>query len=56
MGDGDDRALILLQVLLQPVDALGVEVVGGLVEQEDVRVLQYQPREVHARFLAAGQA
>ena len=42
MGDGDDRALILLQVLLQPVDALGVEVVGGLVEQEHVGLGQEQ--------------
>ena len=31
VGHGDDCAFILLQMLLEPVDALGVEVVGGLV-------------------------
>ena len=35
-----DGTLVLLKVLLQPVDALGVEVVGRLVEQQDVRLLQ----------------
>ena len=32
MRDGDDRALVSLQVLLQPRDALGVEVVRRLVQ------------------------
>ena len=32
--------LILLQVLLQPVDALSIQVVGRLIEQEHVRLLQ----------------
>ena len=32
VGYGDDRTLILLQVLLQPVDALSIQVVGRLIE------------------------
>ena len=39
VGDGDDGALVLLQVALQPLDAFGIEVVGGLVEEQDVRLL-----------------
>ena len=36
MRDGDDRAGILGQVPLQPVHALGVEMVRRLVEQQQV--------------------
>ena len=50
---GDHRALILLQVLLQPVDRLGVEVVGRLVQQQDVRLLQKQAAQGHAAAFAA---
>ncbi|MPM36470.1 hypothetical protein SDC9_83067 [bioreactor metagenome] len=31
--DTDHRSLVLLQMLLQPVDRLGIEVVGRLVEK-----------------------
>ena len=55
MGDGDDRALVLLQVLLQPVDGLGVQVVGRLVEQQHVGLLQQQAAQRHAAALAARQ-
>src|SRR5205085_9864747 len=34
VGDGHDGAGELLEVLLEPRHALGVEVVGGLVEQQ----------------------
>ena len=36
VGDGDDGAGVLLEVLLEPLHGLGVEVVGGLVEQQQV--------------------
>ncbi len=48
VGDGDHSAGILLQVLFEPVDRLSVEVVGRLVEQQDVRLLQQQTAESHA--------
>ncbi len=35
---GDDRALVARQVLLEPLHALGVEMVRRLVEQQDRRV------------------
>ena len=53
--DGDDRALVPLEVLLEPADALGVEVVRRLVEDQDVRLLQQQPAQRDAAFLAAGE-
>ena len=53
--DGDDRALVLGQVLLQPRDRLGVEVVGGLVQQQQVGRAQQQAAQRHAAALAAGE-
>ena len=35
-------AFILLQVLLQPVDALGIQMVGWLIQQKDIWFLQQQ--------------
>ena len=55
MRNGDDRSLVLLQVLFEPVDALGVEVVRRLVEQQYVRLLQQQPAQRHAAAFAARQ-
>ena len=40
MGNRDDRTLVGLQVLLQPEHGLCVQVVSGLVEQQQVRLLQ----------------
>ena len=39
MRHGDDRALVLLQVMLQPLHRFGVKVVRRLVEQQHVRFL-----------------
>ncbi len=55
MGDGYDGAGILLEVLLEPVDRLGVEVVGGLVEQKDVGLLEQQTAEGHTAAFASGE-
>ena len=49
----DDGALVLLQVPLEPSHRLGVEVVGGLVEEQDGRLGQQQPAERHPAALAA---
>ena len=51
----DHGAGKLLQELLEPVDALGVEVVGRLVEQQHVGLRQQQPAQRDAPLLAAGQ-
>ena len=55
MGYGDHRALILLQMLLEPVYRLGIEVVCRLVEQQYVRLLQEQAAQRHTSALAAGE-
>ena len=55
VGDGDHRARILLEMVLQPRHGLGVQVVGRLVEQQDVGLLQQEPAQGHAPLLAAGE-
>jgi len=55
VGDRDDGALVLLQVLLQPRHGLGVEVVGRLVEEQDVGLGQQQPAQRHAAAFTAGE-
>ena len=40
VGDDQDRARIVAQVAFQPVHRLGVEVVGRLVEQQQLGLLQ----------------
>ena len=53
VGDGDHGAGVVGEEVLQPGDRLGVEVVGGLVEQQQVRALEEQPAERHPAALAA---
>jgi hypothetical protein len=38
MGDGDDSALVSEEELLEPGDRLCVQVIGWLVEEEDLGV------------------
>ena len=56
MGDRDDGARIFLQEPLQPLDTFGVEVVGGLVEQQQVGTAQQQPAQCDAATLATRQS
>ncbi len=53
VGDDEDRAPVLDQVLLQPGDGLGVEVVRRLVEQEHVGRFKEELAECHAPAFAA---
>ncbi len=53
MGDRDDGARKAQQELLEPVDALGIEVVGGLVEQQHVGPRKQHSAERNAALLAA---
>ena len=53
VADRKHRALEVQDIILQPFGGVQVKVVGRLVEQQDVRILEDQPREVHARSLAA---
>ncbi len=53
MGDEDDAALVFAQRVLQPLDGFGVEMVGGLVEQEDVGGVEQELAQRDAAALAA---
>ena len=55
VGDGQHRALEPLQIALQPLGGVQIQVVGGLVQQEDVGVLQYEPCQVDSGLFPAGQ-
>src|SRR6266542_5211475 len=48
VGDGHHRARIFLEVALEPRHALGVQVVGRLVQEQHVRLLEEEPAEGHA--------
>ena len=50
-----DRALVLFEVLLQPIDGFRIEVVGRLVQQQDVRLLQQQATQGHPTALSPTQ-
>ena len=53
--DRDDRARVVLEEALEPRHRFGVEMVGRLVEQQQVRRLQQQAAQRDAAPLAAGQ-
>ena len=55
VGDGEDGAGVAREVLLEPQHRLGVEVVGGLVEQQQVGLLQQQLAQRDAAALATGE-
>ena len=56
MGNGDHRAPEGADILLQPFGGVEVQVVGGLVQQQNVRVLQDQSSQVHPGLFPAGEA
>ena len=53
MRDDQDRAGVALQIVLEPEQRLEVEMVGRLVQQQQVRLLRQQPRQVRAHDPAA---
>ena len=55
MGHGDHGARVPLEMVLQPGDGLGVEVVRRFVEEQDVGVLEEEPAEGDPPPLAAGE-
>ena len=54
--DDDQRAVVVLQRLGQRLAHLDVEVVGRLVEQQQVGLLPHEQRQREPRLLAAGEA
>ena len=53
VGDGNHCAFVLLQMAFEPLNRLRVEVVGGLVEEQNVGLLQEQTAEGHAAAFAS---
>ena len=48
MRNRDDRAGVVLEVMFEPRDGFGVEMVRRFVEQQDVRFLQQQTTQSDA--------
>lgn len=55
MADEHHAPIKLVDGLGQRVDGLDVQVIGGLVEEQHVRVLPGQPGEAHAALLTVRQ-
>ena len=51
--DGDEGAVVAVQEVLQPVDGVEIEVVGGLVEEQGFGLAEEGLGEEDAHFLAA---
>ena len=54
VADGDHGALEAVDILLQPLHGVEVQVVGGLIQQQDVRVLQNEPPQVYPGLFSSG--
>ena len=55
MGHGEDGTGVLREVLLEPLHRLGIQVVGRLVEQQQVGLAQQQLAQRNSASLAPGQ-
>ena len=53
--DGDDRSLEAVQRGLERLAGVDVEVVGRLVEQQEVVALELEAEDLQARLLAAAE-
>ena len=56
MGDHDHRAHKVQQKVLQPVDGVDVQAVGGLVQEDDVRAAEEGLGQQHLDLDLFGQA
>ena len=55
MRDCNNRSRIVVQVLFKPRDSFRIKVIGRLVEQENVGLLQKQTAQSHAAAFTAGK-
>ena len=53
VGDGDEGAIVADEELLEPVDGVEIEIVGGLVEEQGLRVAEEGLAEQDADLLTA---
>ncbi len=54
MGDDDHRAVSRVEHILQPADGMDIQVVGRLVQQQDVRVGKQRLGQQHPQLPAGG--
>ena len=52
VGDGNDRAVVILQRSLQPMDRIRIQVVGRFVQQQQIRFFQQQLAECDTTFFS----
>ena len=55
MGHHDDDALIIHEEAFQPGDGVNIQTIGGLVQQNDVRLSEQRAGQQHLHLLALGQ-
>src|SRR5687768_5764667 len=55
MGNDNQAAVVGAQMVLKPVDGIEIEIVRGLVKQQNVRVAEQGLRQQDAHFLSALQ-
>ena len=55
MGDHDGHALVFLQVVFQPLHAFGVEMVGRLIQQQNIGLFEEQLAQRNAALFPARQ-
>ena len=55
MRDEDEGVGVVVEIVLEPVAGFEIEVVGGLVEQQEVGLLQQELGEGDAHLPAAGE-
>ena len=55
MGDEDESVFVILQEAGQPADVLHIQIVGGLVQQQNIRILQQQLGQQHLVALSTGK-
>ncbi|MCY1530834.1 hypothetical protein D9M68_660400 [compost metagenome] len=52
VADDDHRALVAVEHVFQPTNGVDVQVVGGFVQQQDVRIREQRLRQQHAQLPA----
>ena len=55
MGYCDYSTFVLLQMVLKPCNGLCIQVVGRLVQEQDVRLLKKKAAQCNTAFLATGE-
>ena len=55
VGDDEHRPAEGLEIVLQPLDGIHVQVVGGLVQQQKVGAGEHEPGQVDPGLFPAGE-